>query len=244
MSLLVPLLALSLSVSAFASYHGNLNYRSPSNRGNHARMGIKITHLEHRSLTKRQEPNFDASRLNFTHGVASGDPNVTVEGTVDLYNHDNQISNNLDHADYDSETGEGSVGVEFAGTGVASGGTNESIAWAEDNIRPTVAENVELQWHERYYRGYFELHINAKELKAQYFGTATVTNQNPWDLPLANFTVTAGANKLNRPVAGGRVEAGVLKIEETRHTNVTLNTETGDWGVIGFERQIITSPVV
>jgi len=74
MSLLVPLLALSLSVSAFASYHGNLNYRSPSNRGNHARMGIKITHLEHRSLTKRQEPNFDASRLNFTHGVASGDP--------------------------------------------------------------------------------------------------------------------------------------------------------------------------
>jgi len=76
----------------------------------------------------------------------------------------------LDHADYDCETGEGSVGVEFAGTGVASGGTNESIAWAEDNIRPTVAENAELQWHERYYRGYFELHINAKELKAQCFG--------------------------------------------------------------------------
>jgi len=75
-------------------------------------------------------------------------------------------------------------------------------------------------------------------------GTATVPSRNPWDLPLASFTVTAGANKLNRPVAGGRVEAGVLKNGETRHANVTLSTETGYWGVIGFERQIITPPVV
>lgn len=79
----------------------NINYRSPS--FHHPGMGINIRKVVKRSdPVARQEP----AKLNFTHGVASGDPypssvilwtrcspvmddvtdNSTVEGTVELYN--------------------------------------------------------------------------------------------------------------------------------------------------------------
>lgn len=67
--------------------------------------------VQRRSLAKRDEsPAYEPSQLNFTHGVASGDPytdsvvlwtrvapslkaddsNVTVSGNVPLYNHDTE----------------------------------------------------------------------------------------------------------------------------------------------------------
>lgn len=68
---LLPLLALSLQ--ALASYDGNLNYRSPSLR--HGGLGVDVELVKTRSLTKRDEsPAYRPSDLNFTHGVASGDP--------------------------------------------------------------------------------------------------------------------------------------------------------------------------
>lgn len=61
-------LALSAAVST-ASYTKNLNYRSPSEH--HPFMGIAIHKVVRRNnLTCPFEP----SQLNFTHGVASGDP--------------------------------------------------------------------------------------------------------------------------------------------------------------------------
>lgn len=65
-------------------------------------------------------------------------------------------------------------------------------------------------------------------------GSPSVATRNPWDLPLANFTVTAGESHLQRPIAGGIVESGAIKSGEVEHTNLTLNTETGLWEVIGF----------
>ena len=55
--------------AASARYAGNLNYRSPSH--NHPGLGISL-----HQVVKRGSPesSFDASKLNFTHGVASGDP--------------------------------------------------------------------------------------------------------------------------------------------------------------------------
>lgn len=66
-----------------------------------------------------------------------------------------------------------------------------------------------------------------------------MATRNPWDLPLANFTVRAGANHLGRPVADGRVESGAVRDGMVRHTNLTLNTETGEWHVVGFERMYL-----
>ncbi|KAK4952892.1 hypothetical protein LTR66_013705 [Elasticomyces elasticus] len=89
------------AAAAAASYTKNLNYRSPSEH--HPFMGISL-----HKVVRRNDPEtrfIDASALNFTHGVASGDPYansviltiaggeavahvnaVTVSGTVPLYN--------------------------------------------------------------------------------------------------------------------------------------------------------------
>lgn len=96
---------LALAATASASYTSNLNYLSPSKH--HASLGISI-----RKVAKRTYANspWDPTKLNFTHGVASGDPyddsvilwtraapsaendrsNVTVSGSVPLYDHDTE----------------------------------------------------------------------------------------------------------------------------------------------------------
>jgi hypothetical protein len=92
---------------AAASFDGNLNYLSPSRR--HAGLGIDVPKVAKRSLVKRATP-WDPAQLNFTHGVASGDPypssvilwtriapsreadrsNVTVSGYVPYYSHETE----------------------------------------------------------------------------------------------------------------------------------------------------------
>lgn len=88
-----------------ASWSKNLNYRSPSEH--HPALGISI-----HKVVKRNDPaqTYNPSSLNFTHGVASGDPypesvilwtrvapesdnsqsNVTVTGYAPLFDHDNE----------------------------------------------------------------------------------------------------------------------------------------------------------
>lgn len=100
----------TFAVAASASWEGNLNYRSPSH--DHAFLGLDVPKIQKRqSLQARQAPaNFTDSQLNFTHGVASGDPydhsvilwtrlapslasdssNVTVSGYVPYYRHERE----------------------------------------------------------------------------------------------------------------------------------------------------------
>ncbi len=98
-------LAALLTPLVSAAFDGNLNYHSPSRR--HVNLGIDVPVVSRRSM-KRGNVAFAPSEFNFTHGIASGDPyddsvilwtriapsqvsdnsNVTVEGTVDLYNHE------------------------------------------------------------------------------------------------------------------------------------------------------------
>ena len=59
----------------------------------------------------------------------------------------------------------------------------------------------------------------------------TIVNRNPYEIPLANFTVQAGANRLARPVAGGIAESGALKNGQIVQTNATNNTATGQFFV-------------
>ena len=90
--------------AAKADWLGNLNYGSPSN--NHE-LAISLPKVKARQASTSY---MSADALSFTHGVASGDPyedsvmiwtrisptmdnddsNVTVSGTVPLYNHDTQ----------------------------------------------------------------------------------------------------------------------------------------------------------
>lgn len=106
----VFLAAAAAASSSSSSFHGNLNYASPSRRDAHANLGIDVPRVTaRRSSWKRSGSGSAAARnLTFTHGVASGDPyadsvilwtraapsaasdrsNVTVEGTVPLYSHE------------------------------------------------------------------------------------------------------------------------------------------------------------
>lgn len=99
--MLAILTIVAFAGAAAASYANNLNYRSPSH--NHPSLGVSIHKVNKRNAGSAP---YDASKLNFTHGVASGDPyphsvilwtrlapkpdtvndNSTVSGYVPLYN--------------------------------------------------------------------------------------------------------------------------------------------------------------
>lgn len=54
-----------------------------------------------------------------------------------------------------------------------------------------------------------------------------MATRNPYELPLANFTVEAGTNHLRRPL--GDVVNGALQGGFPTFDNITLSTETGEW---------------
>ena len=67
-------------------------------------------------------------------------------------------------------------------------------------------------------------------------GSPSVATRNSWDIPLANFTVFPGQNRLHRPEGGSRAESGALKSGEIKPTNLTLDTERNVWEVVGFDQ--------
>ncbi|KAK5624377.1 hypothetical protein RRF57_000093 [Xylaria bambusicola] len=145
----------------------------------------------------------------------------------------------LDEKEYDPETGDGSIGVEFAGTAVSSTGQDSPILPARAQAEYRVGNNSQLQWQDGYYRGYILLSVKQDSVQAQFYGSPSVASRNSWDLPLANFTVLNGENKLARPVAGGSVESGALRGGKTIPTNITLNTDTGKWDIVGYDQMYI-----
>ncbi|PIL24183.1 hypothetical protein GSI_13936 [Ganoderma sinense ZZ0214-1] len=128
---------------------------------------------------------------------------------------------------YNPLTGEGAIGVEFAGTAVSSTssfGAGISPANADKISTVLVGANTDLQWSEGSYRGFFTLTLDPHQANATYWAMRNVSasaqlrhvhegNANLGAFPSATFNVKAGANKLSRPVAGGSVMAGVLKVQ-------------------------------
>ncbi|KAF2275289.1 uncharacterized protein EI97DRAFT_82702 [Westerdykella ornata] len=145
----------------------------------------------------------------------------------------------LDEKEYNPATGDGGIGVEFAGTAVSSSGFGGTIASANKRSQDLVKANKELQWSEGYYRGYYELHVKKGEMRAEYYGCPTVATRNPFEISLANFTVKAGENHLTRNVANGTVESGALQTGNVKQTNVTLDTETNTWNITKFDQMFI-----
>ena len=76
----------------------------------------------------------------------------------------------LEHTDYDPETGAGAVGVEFGGTAVSSSGYGDNITQGNEQAMSLVKDNSELQWTEGYFRGYFEMYLDAEKVETRYFG--------------------------------------------------------------------------
>lgn len=79
---------------------------------------------------------------------------------------------------YDPTTGQGAIGVEFAGTAVTSGsafGTGIQPAAANAISEVYVTANDELQWSEGSYRGFFTLTINTSTLTATYYAMENIS---------------------------------------------------------------------
>ncbi|KAI4169681.1 MAG: hypothetical protein LQ343_005503 [Gyalolechia ehrenbergii] len=148
----------------------------------------------------------------------------------------------LGEKDYDETTGAGALGVEFAGTAVSSTGNRKRLNGTDADARARLDQSPVLQWQDGYYRGYFLMAIGKDRIETQFFGSPSVATRNAYDLPLANFTVVAGDNRLSRPVAGGSVETGSLRGGEVEHSNLTLNTETGAWEFVSFDQMYISIP--
>jgi alkaline phosphatase D len=95
----------SLFTFSVASFDGNINYGSPSPR--HTQFGVDVDQVQRRSW-KRGNIAFKPEELEFTHGVASGDPwpesvilwtriaptnmssadTAPIDGTEPLYSHE------------------------------------------------------------------------------------------------------------------------------------------------------------
>jgi alkaline phosphatase D len=139
--------------------------------------------------------------------------------------------------EYNMSTGAGSVGVEFAGSAVSSpcpAGQNITLDVANLGSAWLTGANRELQWQDLYYRGYYELSIFYDAVNASYFGIPTTKQRNGYEISLANFTVKAEANRLDRGAAGvggGKAESGSLKGGKIAGTNLTHDTGTGNWFV-------------
>lgn len=70
-------------------------------------------------------------------------------------------------------------------------------------------------------------------------GCPTIATRSSFEVSLANFTVLAGDNRLQRNVANGSVESGALQTGSIRMTNLTLSTETGTWHFTSFDQMFI-----
>lgn len=152
----------------------------------------------------------------------------------------------LDEANYNPSSGAGSIGVELAVTAVSSSGLGGTLATANNQSRTLVRDNEELHWQEGYYRGYLELYLTPDEAQAKFYGCPTVASRNAFEVSLANFTITSGANRLSRPIAGGSVYSGVTRglggpgdVREWLPSNLTYNTATREWLEIGFDQMFI-----
>jgi hypothetical protein len=66
-------IVLGTLLGAQALLNSNLNYQSPSRRQEHAILSIDIPLVERRAW-KRNPEEYAPDELNFTHGIASGDP--------------------------------------------------------------------------------------------------------------------------------------------------------------------------
>ncbi|PKS10107.1 hypothetical protein jhhlp_001857 [Lomentospora prolificans] len=77
-----------------------------------------------------------------------------------------------------------------------------------------------------------------------YIANRNRTLKHLYDNNIGNNIFLAGDshqnwNHLARPIAGGKAESGALRFGEVKHTNLTLNTETGEWKVIGFDKMYL-----
>lgn len=91
----------------------------------------------------------------------------------------NSLDPNSTLAKYNPATGDGAIGVEFAGTAVSSTSSFGAgiLPEAADKLSAEIVAaigNEELQWSEGSYRGGYQLVVSAEKVVANYFAMTNV----------------------------------------------------------------------
>ena len=131
-------------------------------------------------------------------------------------------------ASYNPATGDGALGVEFAGTAVSSPSSyGRTLAPAQyvAAAQRLVKINKNLQYAEGRARGFFSVSFTKKQAKAEYWGIVNNTQPNSDQELLATFLVEEGANKLTRPINGGNnsTNGGALQSQEVDYSKQKWN---------------------
>lgn len=99
---------------------------------------------------------------------------------------------------YDSSSGRGSIGVEFAVTAVSSSACSacKTPKAADVVAKQRVTANPDLHWNENHYRGFYTLSVDTKSINTTFYGMKDVSNQNLNAFVLAEFSVKEGKGPL------------------------------------------------
>ena len=106
----------------------------------------------------------------------------------------------IDTHPYSPSIGEGSIGVELAGSAVSSPclyGQSITLHNVNNYFSALVGANRELQWQDLYYRGYYEISIGHDAVHTSFFSLPKIATRNGYEIVLVNFTALNGANKLS-----------------------------------------------
>jgi len=154
---------------------------------------------------------YTAARRRFINTIKQNNIDNVVVLSGD--SHANWVYDGLlpdDLPKYDQATGKGSSFVEFAGTAVSSSssyGRNLTQAAYDMHSRALVNANKNLAFAEGAKRGYFELTVTKKKVSAEYLAVDNVFDPNSGVTSLATFEVKDKANRLTRPLNGGKPPA-------------------------------------
>ncbi len=99
-------------------------------------------------------------------------------------------------AAYDSRTGKGSLGVEFAGTSVSSPSTIGAGPEGEKQLADLRAARPHLHYVDGRYRGYFVVDLTRERLQADFYRVATILDRTTDEKFERGFVTASGANHL------------------------------------------------
>lgn len=97
---------------------------------------------------------------------------------------------------YDSKTGKGSLGVEFAGTSVSSPSNVGGGPDGEAQLAALRAARPHLHYVDGRYRGYFVLDLTRQRLQADFYRVATILDRTTAETFERGFVTASGANHL------------------------------------------------
>ncbi|MBY0493207.1 MAG: alkaline phosphatase D family protein [Cyanobacteria bacterium] len=99
-------------------------------------------------------------------------------------------------AGYDTATGKGSIGVEFAGTSVSSPSNLGRGPDGPRQLADTMAARPHLRYVDGRYRGYFIVDLTRERLQADYYAMATIEERSTTERFEKGFITESGRNHL------------------------------------------------